>query len=72
LNDTRVPMLFAALSFWAIGFVSAYTLAFSGGLGAFGIWIGFSLGVGVFAALLVVRFHMLTARRYLPPLAEAA
>jgi MATE family multidrug resistance protein len=71
LNDTRVPMLFAALSFWAIGFASSYLLAFAGGLGVAGVWIGFSLGVGVFAILLTVRPHMLTARRYLPPLAEA-
>ncbi len=42
LNDTRVPMLFAAVSFWLIGFTCAYGLAFPGRLGAVGIWIGFS------------------------------
>lgn len=61
LNDTRVPMLFAAISFWLIGFASAYLLAFSAGLGAVGIWIGFSLGVATFAVLLVWRFNRLTA-----------
>jgi MATE family multidrug resistance protein len=60
LNDTRVPMLFAAVSFWLIGFTCAYGLAFPGGLGAVGIWIGFSTGVATFAALLVCRFHELT------------
>jgi MATE family multidrug resistance protein len=60
LNDTRVPMLFAAVSFWAIGFTCAYGLAFPGGLGAVGIWIGFSSGIAIFAALLVFRFHALT------------
>ena len=39
----RVPMLFAAVSFWLIGFPSAYGLAFTAGLGAVGIWIGFSI-----------------------------
>src|SRR5262249_38022745 len=39
LNDTRVPMLFAAVSFWLIGFTCAYGLAFPGRLGAVGIWI---------------------------------
>src|SRR5262249_13001482 len=53
LNDTRVPMLFAAVSFWLIGFTCAYGLAFPGRLGAVGIWIGFSTGVATFAALLV-------------------
>jgi MATE family multidrug resistance protein len=60
LNDTRVPMLFAAISFWLIGFTSAYALAFAAGYGAIGIWIGFSLGVGTYAALLIGRFHLKT------------
>jgi MATE family multidrug resistance protein len=68
LNDTRVPMLYAALSFWLIGFTCAYALAFWHGFGVFGIWIGFSLGLVVFAALLIVRFQNLTARHYLPAL----
>ena len=50
INDTRVPMFFAAVSFWLIGFTCAYGLAFPGGLGAVGIWIGFSSGVATFAA----------------------
>jgi MATE family multidrug resistance protein len=60
LNDTRVPMLFAAISFWLIGFTSAYELGLRTALGAVGIWIGFSIAVGTFAALLVWRFHRLT------------
>jgi multidrug resistance protein, MATE family len=66
LNDTRAPMAFAAISFWLIGFTSAYGLAFPAGLGAIGIWIGFSIAVGTFATLLVWRFHSLTGRGYLP------
>jgi MATE family multidrug resistance protein len=62
LNDTRVPMLFAAISFWLIGFTSAYALAFASGFGAVGIWIGFSLGVSTYAALLIGRFHLMTER----------
>jgi MATE family, multidrug efflux pump len=61
LNDTRVPMLFAAVSFWLIGFTSAYELGLKTAFGAVGIWIGFSIAVGTFAALLVWRFHRLTA-----------
>jgi multidrug resistance protein, MATE family len=66
LNDTRVPMLFAAISFWLIGFTSSYLLAFRWSLGVYGLWIGFSLGVITFAALLTSRFHILTRRHYLP------
>ena len=57
LSDTRMPMLYAAISFWLVGFSSAYTLAFPFGLGAVGIWIGFALSVVTFAVLLVWRFH---------------
>jgi MATE family multidrug resistance protein len=70
LNDTRVPMLFAGVGFWLIGFTSAYALGFPLGLGAYGIWIGLTLGLFVYASLLIWRFHLLTARRYLPPVAD--
>src|SRR6185369_8130883 len=33
LNDTRVPLLFAAISYWLIGFTAAYGLAFRAGFG---------------------------------------
>ena len=70
LNDTRVPMLFAAFSFWFVGFASACLLAFPLRFGTVGIWAGFSLSVATYAALLIWRFQQLTLRRYLPPLAE--
>jgi len=60
LNDTRVPMLFAAISFWLIGFTSAYQLGLRTSLGVVGIWIGFSISVATFAVLLVWRFNRLT------------
>jgi MATE family multidrug resistance protein len=72
LNDTRVPLLIAGVSFWVIGFAACYTLAFPAALGAIGVWIGLSIGLAVYAALLVWRFHALTGRGYLPALAEAA
>jgi len=66
LNDTRIPLLFATLSFWIVGFGTCYTLAFTAGLGAVGIWIGFTVGLVLYAALLVWRFNALTARGYMP------
>jgi MATE family multidrug resistance protein len=62
LNDTRVPLLFAAISYWGIGFPTACGLAFSTGLGAVGVWIGLSCGTAVYAALLILRFQLLTRR----------
>ena len=72
LNDTRIPLLIAAFSFWIVGFASSYALAFSAGLGAIGVWIGLSLGTGVFAVLLLWRFHALTRTHYMPEAPGAA
>jgi MATE family multidrug resistance protein len=72
LNDTRVPLLFSAISFWAVGFVSSLWLGFSAGLGAIGVWIGLSLGTAVYAGLMLWRFHSLTARGYMPEVPAAA
>lgn len=66
LNDTRVPLLFSAFSFWGVGFAASYSLAFTAKLGAVGIWIGFTLGLGVYALLLVWRFNLLTRHGYMP------
>jgi MATE family multidrug resistance protein len=68
LNDTRVPLLFAAVSFWIVGFAGCLGLAFPLGLGAIGVWIGLSLGTILYAVLLLRRFHALTARGVLPVL----
>jgi multidrug resistance protein, MATE family len=72
LNDTRVPLLFSAVSFWAVGFVSSLWLGFSLGLGAIGVWIGLSLGTAVYAGLMLWRFQSLTARGYMPEVPAAA
>jgi MATE family multidrug resistance protein len=72
LNDTRVPLGFAAICFWAIGFSACYVLAFGLGQGAVGIWVGLSLGLAVYAVLLIWRFRMLTDRGYLPEMVASA
>ncbi|MDP1866027.1 MATE family efflux transporter [Bradyrhizobium sp.] len=62
MNDTRIPLLFAAISYWLIGFTAAYGLAFWAGWGAIGVWIGLSCGTAVYAILLVLRFRLLANR----------
>src|SRR4029079_16287437 len=39
MNDTRVPLLFAVLSYWLIGFTCACWLGFRTPSGAVGVWI---------------------------------
>src|ERR1700722_3412378 len=62
MNDTRIPLLFAAISYWLIGFPAAYGLAFRMELGAVGVWIGLSCGTAVYAVLLILRFRRLADR----------
>jgi MATE family, multidrug efflux pump len=62
LKDTRVPLLFAAISYWLIGFSAAYAFAFLLPFGAIGVWAGLSLGTAVHATLLVLRFVWLTSK----------
>ncbi|WP_346275324.1 MATE family efflux transporter [Bradyrhizobium sp. 137] len=56
LKDTRMPLLFAGIAYWLIGFSLSYVLGLEMDLGAIGIWIGLSIGAAVHAALLVMRF----------------
>ena len=63
MNDTKIPLLFAAIGYWLIGFTTACALGFWTGLGATGVWIGLSCGTAVYATLLVLRFRLL-ARRF--------
>jgi MATE family multidrug resistance protein len=72
LNDTRVPMLFAAASFWLVGLSACYLLAFPAGLGVIGIWAGFTISIALYAGLLVWRFNVLTRDRYMPGLAHVS
>jgi multidrug resistance protein, MATE family len=62
MSDTRVPLLFAAISYWLIGFPAAYGLAFPAQFGAVGVWIGLSCGTAVYATLLILRFRRLVDR----------
>ena len=62
MNDTRMPLLFAAISYWLIGFTMACLLGFRTGLGAIGVWIGLSVGTAIYALLLTLRFRRLASR----------
>lgn len=62
MNDTRIPLLFAILSYWMIGFACACGLGFWTSWGAVGVWVGLSIGTAIYAALLLLRFRMLTAK----------
>ncbi|MCX7564847.1 MATE family efflux transporter [Sulfitobacter sp. F26169L] len=56
VQDTRLPMVFAVLSYWGIGVPTSYVLGFTLGFGGIGIWGGLAIGLGVAALLLNGRF----------------
>ena len=56
LQDTRVPMLYAALGYWGVGATLGVALAFGARLAGAGIWIGLSTGLAVVSILLVARW----------------
>lgn len=59
VQDTRVPMVIAAFSYWLIGAPVAYLCGFALGWGGVGIWAGLAIGLGVAAILLMRRFWRL-------------
>lgn len=58
MQDTRVPMIIAIISYWIVGLGTGYVLAFPLGLGGVGVWTGLALGLAVAAVLLMARFVM--------------
>jgi MATE family multidrug resistance protein len=56
-EDTIMPMLFAALGYWGIGFAGGWALTFPLGLGPIGMWWGFVIGLATVAALLTARLY---------------
>ncbi len=56
VQDTRVPMWLAGISYWIVGAPAAYGLGFVAGLGGVGIWLGLAAGLGVAALTMQARF----------------
>lgn len=56
VQDTRLPMVYAAFSYWIVGVPTGYLLCFVLGWQGIGIWAGLAIGLAVAAALLNWRF----------------
>jgi multidrug resistance protein, MATE family len=59
VQDTRVPMWLAAVSYWLIGIPCSYVLAFPMGYGGVGLWLGLVVGLACAAVSLMWRFWRL-------------
>ncbi|EED31758.1 mate efflux family protein [gamma proteobacterium NOR5-3] len=56
VQDTRVPMIMAAVIYWCIGAPAGYLLGFNAGFGGPGVWFGLVIGLGLAAVALSLRF----------------
>jgi MATE family multidrug resistance protein len=60
LKDAHAPMFIAGGAYWLAGAPTCLLLAYTFGMGGFGVWIGLALGLAVAAAALFARFFLLT------------
>ena len=63
VQDTRVPMIMAAVSYWVIGIPCSYILGFVLGWDGIGIWMGLVAGLAAASVLLNVRFWRVSLPR---------
>lgn len=62
VQDTHVPMVIAAITYWGIGIPASYLLGFTMGLGGVGVWLGLALGLALAAIFMMARFWGWSAR----------
>ena len=62
IQDTRVPLIAATISYWLIGIPTAYGLAFGLGWGGIGLWLGLVIGLLAAAISMMWRFWHLARR----------
>ncbi|MEH2479196.1 MATE family multidrug resistance protein [Nitrobacteraceae bacterium AZCC 2146] len=56
LQDTRMPMIFAAMGYWGFGMTLSLLLAFKLSFGGIGIWIGLVAGLSAVAPVMLWRW----------------
>lgn len=56
LQDTRVPMYYAATGYWLIGLTTGVILAFSFRLEGVGIWLGLATGLAAVSVMMIWRW----------------
>ena len=60
MKDTYQPMILSVFSYWGVGLVAGYVLAFPLDMQEEGLWIGLVLGLATAAVLLLARFARLS------------
>lgn len=63
IKDVKVPTVFIAIAYWAIGIPVGCLLAFYYKMGAAGIWMGFITGLTLSAVFLSLRFRKMVGKK---------
>jgi multidrug resistance protein, MATE family len=56
LQDTTLPLIFAAFGYWVVGMGTAVLLAFGLGWDGVGIWVGLAAGLAIVSVLMLWRW----------------
>jgi MATE family multidrug resistance protein len=62
VQDTRVPMVIAAVSYWVVGVPMSYVMGILWGWGGEGVWLGLVLGLVLAGGLMSWRFWTRSSR----------
>ncbi|MGB7242429.1 MAG: MATE family efflux transporter [Sulfitobacter sp.] len=62
IQDTKVPMVIAAISYWVIGVPASYGFGFFFGMEGIGVWLGLVVGLAFASVLLNFRFWRVSLR----------
>lgn len=62
VQDTRVPMIIASLSYWGVGMTMSYVLGITFGFGTQGVWVGLLLGLVCAGVFMSWRFWVRSSR----------
>ena len=63
VQDTRVPMVIAAISYWLVGVPLSYVFGFVLGWGGVGVWLGLAVGLAGAGGFMMHRFWARALRR---------
>ena len=64
VQDTRMPMIYAAVSYWGVGIPCSYLFGFVWGMEGIGVWLGLVVGLAVAAVTLSTRFWGSSLRKF--------
>ncbi len=62
MQDVNIPTFITFVAYWLIAFPICYFAGIKYGYGSEGIWLGFLVGLGASAGMLLWRFHLVTKR----------